>query len=650
MMEIQLRYGAALFASEKISKIIFPLFFVIVLLCAFPCRAADKYVVLCYHDIPAVASSPDDIPQHIFVRQMEYLKTHGYEFISPEAIRAAHKGLRPLPEKAVLLTFDDAYLSFYKFVFPILKLYQAPAVLSVVSSWIEQNPIYENKPLMSWEQILEVKKSGYVSLSSHTHELHREIPYNSAGNVGPASSLFAYDPDEKKYEPEASFKKRISDDLLASLKKIEKQTGERPWILTWPYGKFNQIGMDVARHLGFEMILTLEDGLADSRRLGRTKRNMIFGEMGISSFITSLQKNFEDKRKIRAAQIDLDLIVNPSSFEESDKNLGLLIERLVALGINTVFLQGFCDTEGSGNIRSVYFPNGVLPVKMDFLSHAVHQIRIRDIKTFVWMPVLSFELGDKDLNESLKVRERKNGQTRVTTSWYRRLSPFDPKTLEIVKTLYRDLAANVDGDGLLFQDDLYLTDEEDFHPAALKAFREQYGPECNGERLTGTSCKEKWISFKTSALNRVTQEIMEKVKYYRPGAEFARNIYSAVVLNPPAQEWFSQNLEDFLKIYHYTVIMAYPQMENIHQLRRVKKWLGRLVAVVNRHQSQERVIFKIQSYDWGKKRWIRNDHFHKEVRYLLATGVKHLGYYPDDVFRNMPQTGKTSALSSKDLP
>jgi biofilm PGA synthesis lipoprotein PgaB len=96
--------------------------------------------------------------------------------------------------------------------------------------------------------------------------------------------------------------------------------------------------------------------------------------------------------------------------------------------------------------------------------------------------------------------------------------------------------------------------------------------------------------------------------------------------------------------------MAYPQMENIHQLRRVKKWLGRLVAVVNRHQSQERVIFKIQSYDWGKKRWIRNDHFHKEVRYLLATGVKHLGYYPDDVFRNMPQTGKTSALSSKDLP
>lgn len=650
MMEIQLRYGAALFALEKISKIIFPVFFVIILLCALPCPAADKYVVLCYHDIPEVASSPDDIPQHIFVRQMEYLKTHGYAFISPEDVRAAHKGLQPLPGKAVLLTFDDAYLSFYKFVYPILKLYKAPAVLSVVSSWIEQKPIYENKPLMSWEQILEMKKSGYVFLASHTHELHREINYNSAGNVGPASSLFAYDPDEKKYESEASFEKRIADDLLASIKKMEKQTGERPWILTWPYGKFNQIGMDVARHLGFEMILTLEGGLADSRRLDRTNRNMLFGEMGISAFITSLQKNFEEKKKIRAAQIDLDLIVDPLSFEESDKNLGLLIERLVDLGINTVFLQGFCDSEGSGNIRSVYFPNSILPVKMDFLSHAVHQIRIRDIKTFVWMPVLSFELGDKDLNERLKVRERKNGQTRITTSWYRRLSPFDPKTLEIVKTLYRDLAATVDSDGLLFQDDLYLTDEEDFHPAALTAFREQYGTECSGEELTGTFCKEKWISFKTSALNKLTQEIMERVKQYRPEAEFARNIYSAVVLDPLAQEWFSQNLEDFLKIYHYTVIMAYPQMENIHQLRRVKKWLGRLVANVNRHQSQEKVIFKIQSYDWGKKRWIRNDHFHKEVRYLLATGVKHLGYYPDDVFGDRPQTGKTSALSAKDLP
>ncbi|MDH4268267.1 MAG: poly-beta-1,6-N-acetyl-D-glucosamine N-deacetylase PgaB, partial [Deltaproteobacteria bacterium] len=442
----------------------------------------------------------------------------------------------------------------------------------------------------------------------------------------------------------------IAADLAASIQKMKEETGEKPWMVTWPFGKFNLIGQEEAQPLGLEMILTLESGPADIKRLNRTNRNMVFHEMGIAFFIASLQKDFDDKARIRAAQIDLDLIVNPLSYEESDQNLGRLIERLVALGVNTVFLQGFCDTEGSGNIRSVYFPNTVFPVKMDFLSHAVHQIKIRDIKTYVWMPALSWELEDKVLNESLKVREMKNGHNRITTSWYRRLSPFDPQTLPIVKSLYRDLAAHVDFDGLLFQDDLYLTDEEDFHPSALKSFQQHEGVEFSQKRLAEKPFREQWIRFKTRALNDFTREIMDVVRRYRPAAEFARNIYSEVVLNPSAQEWFSQKLEDFLKIYDYTVLMAYPQMENVDSLRGAKKWLAKLVDIVNRHQSNPKVIFKVQSYDWKKKKWIKDDIFHQELRHLLSLGAQHIGYYPDNVFMNKPKAGVTSAISSKDLP
>jgi len=63
--------GVALFSLEKISKGIIFLF--LFLLCAFPCPASDKVLVLCYHDIPEVASAPDDVPRHIFVKQLEYL-------------------------------------------------------------------------------------------------------------------------------------------------------------------------------------------------------------------------------------------------------------------------------------------------------------------------------------------------------------------------------------------------------------------------------------------------------------------------------------------------------------------------------------------------------------------------------------------------
>lgn len=647
-MEILQMFGVGCSASARVfKKLILALF---LLLIPLPAAGADKFITLCYHDIPEVAFTPYDVPQHIFIKQLEYLRQNGYEFISPEKILQAKQGRAPLPDKAVLLTFDDGYLSFYNFVFPLLKLYKIPAVISIVTSWIDRPSQKISSQLMSWKQIKEVIDSGLVFISSHTHDLHKEIVYNSAGNVGPASSLFQYDPETNNYESEENFSKRIAADLAESIKIIHRETGQKPFLLTWPYGEFNKLALAEAQKLGFEIIFILENGSTDLRRLERANRNMITNEIGIRDFIRALKKEFAEKPLMRVAQIDLDLIVNPLSYEESDHNLGLLIERLITLGVNTVFLQGFCDLEGTGNISSVYFPNRVLPVKMDFLSHAVHQIRIRGIKVYVWMPVLSFELPDRQLNEALKVRECKDGEIKVTTSWYRRLSPFDKRTLEAVRSLYRDLAAHVQLDGILFQDDLYLTAEEDFHPAALQAFQEWYGIKLTPQKLSEVQIQKKWISFKTRILTQYTQEIIDLVREYRPGAKFARNIYSEVVINPEAKKWFSQDFEDYLKNYEFTVIMAYPQMEGIKNLCEIKEWLKKIEEEVNHQQAKEKVVFKIQSYDWKEKKWIKEKTLQREMKFLLSRGLKHLGYYPDDVFKNKPDVHKLYDISAKTLP
>lgn len=647
-MAIQQAYGAGSSASAKVfKKIIVAL---ILLFIPWPAAGADKFIILCYHDIPEVARTPYDVPRHIFIKQLEYLRQNGYVFLSPNKIYEAKQGRASLPEKAVLLTFDDGYLSFYHFVFPLLKLYRIPAVISIATSWIEQPDQKISPQLMSWKQIKEVIDSGQVFISSHTHDLHKEIIYNSAGNVGPATSLFKYDPETKSYEREEIFAKRIAADLAKSIKIIQEKTGKRPYLLTWPYGEFNKLALRAAQKLGFEIMFTLENGFTSLKNLERAKRNMITNELGIRDFILSLKNGFTEKPIVRAVQIDLDKIVNPSSYAESDRNLGFLIDRLVAMGVNTVFLQGFCDGEGTGNISSVYFPNRVLPVKMDFLSHAVHQIRIRGIKVYVWMPVLSFELPDAKLNADLKVREYKNGQFKITTSWYRRLSPFDKRTLEIVRSLYRDLAAHVQLDGILFQDDLYLTDEEDFHPAAIKAFLDLHGLELSPLKLQDPQVEEKWLALKTNILTQYTQELIDLVREYRPGAKFARNIYSEVVINPEAPKWFSQNFADYLKNYEFTVIMAYPQMEGIKTSREVKNWFQRIWKEVERHQAKEKVVFKIQSYDWKEKSWLKEKTLQKELKFLLAQGVKHVGYYPDDLFLNKPDFRKVYDISAKTLP
>ncbi|WP_252385833.1 polysaccharide deacetylase family protein, partial [Escherichia coli] len=55
------------------------------------------------------------------------LRENGYQPVSIAQIREAHRGGKPLPEKAVVLTFDDGYQSFYTRVFPILQAFQWPA-------------------------------------------------------------------------------------------------------------------------------------------------------------------------------------------------------------------------------------------------------------------------------------------------------------------------------------------------------------------------------------------------------------------------------------------------------------------------------------------------------------------------------------------
>ncbi len=612
--------------------------------------AASNFLVLTYHDITQRSIASDDLFPQTFMRQIEYFRTHGYVFISPREILAASQGATKLPDKAVLLSFDDAYESFYTRVFPVLQLLQVPAVLSVVTSWIE-NPgaqIYKQKKLMNWAQIREVSDSGLVTVASHSHALHKMIPANPQGNVEPAGANLAYLANQKHYETEADFRERVRADLAQSREILTERLNKPPVILTWPYGAYNEPGLKVAQQIGFQMALTLEAGFASLTDLWRVKRYYVRPELfWTQQFLEGLQHDFRDRTPIRAVQLDLDLIVNPQSYAESDHNLGLLIERLLKLGVNTVFLQAYCDKEGTGNIRSLYFPNQVLPVEMDFLSHAVNRIRAREIKVFVWMPALSFQVPPKDGQESPYVQEYKHGRLAQTTSWYKRLSPLAPGSLEISRQIFQDLAAHVNFDGLLFQDDAYLTDEEDVHPAALTRFGTQYGVNISPQELTaGQAHQAEWVAFKTRTLTEYLAELTRVVKTYRPEALIARNIYSEVITNPAARTWFAQDLDDYLQHYDYTVIMAYTRMEGVRGWGAQKKWFDALLQTVKSRGAREKVIFKIQTYDWKNRQWVPDGDIHRQLAYLQANGARHVAYYPDDVFANQPPSATLATIIS----
>ena len=175
---------------------------------ASPARAgaADRFIVLNYHDIedsPATQHLDEAVTlsSRQLANQFDWLKMHGYTVISLDDVVAAHEGRRSLPDKAVLLTFDDGYLSTYTRAFPLLKLYHYPAVVGLVTSWMEtpdNKKIHYGKDkidrrhLMSWEQVNDMVKSGLVEIASHSDDLHHGLQAGPQGSLLPAATNRKY--------------------------------------------------------------------------------------------------------------------------------------------------------------------------------------------------------------------------------------------------------------------------------------------------------------------------------------------------------------------------------------------------------------------------------------------------------------------------
>jgi len=605
----------------------------------------NQFLVLCYHAIPVKGkeNDPYTISQHEFAQQIEYLRTHGYHFVSLQQILDAHAGQSTLPDQAILLTFDDAYISYHDFVAPFLTRQHIPSVVAVIGYFVDHPPAKIPEPIMNWQQIRDVAKNPYVEVVSHTYNLHRAIQYNPIGNVGAAVNILAYDPVRKRYENEAEYRQRLQQDFQQQEKLFERELGFKPRALVWPYGRHTAISEMVAREFGMQATFTLEWGFNNARQLVSLHRTMIETfpvedtvEDAMTDFIVNIRQPEWQSRVIRAAQLDLDLIYDPQSLAQTDKNLGRLIDRLVRIGVNRVYLQAFADPDGDGNVESVYFANRHLPVVADIFSHAAHQIAIRGIEVFAWMPTLAVTFPDKAFNTRNRVLEKREGSIHQSTSWYHRLSPFSEPARQRMHDIYEDLASHAQIDGILFQDDAYLNDFEDYHPRALQVYREHFGANFQPHNDNENHHQAlRWAHFKSQAITAFIEDLKSAVQKYRPEARFARNLYATVLTDPESEAWFAQNFEDYLEHYDEIVVMAYPEMEEQPD---ANHWLESLVQRVRAHPGAiKKTVFKLQTFDWKQNQWIGDKTILERMRTILAAGGIHLGYYPDNVFRNRPK-------------
>ena len=187
--------------------------------------------VLNYHQIEEKNGNPLTLWPDQFEAQMAYLADEGYTTITIDEMMDALENGTPLPEKPVIITFDDGYADNYEYAYPILKKYGFKATIFLIYDFTNTYPNY-----LTWEQINEMKESGLIHFESHTMTHANLAELNSA--------------DELRHE--------IADshDLLS------EKLGYDMHYIAYPGGRVNAEIEEITRAAGYRGGFTVHYGLS----------------------------------------------------------------------------------------------------------------------------------------------------------------------------------------------------------------------------------------------------------------------------------------------------------------------------------------------------------------------------------------------------
>ena len=135
-------------------------------------RADIKIPILLYHNfVTEVPNSDQDDFKYIntpesFEENIKTFLDNGYTIISIKELADADKGKTELPNKPIIITFDDGYYSNYEYIYPILKKYNAKASIFIVTDKIGKE--FDGIKYLGWDECLEMQNSGLVEIYSHS--------------------------------------------------------------------------------------------------------------------------------------------------------------------------------------------------------------------------------------------------------------------------------------------------------------------------------------------------------------------------------------------------------------------------------------------------------------------------------------------------
>jgi len=175
-----------------------------------------------------------------FAAQMAWLHRFRYHVLGMDEVLDCLTGLRPVPPRAVALTFDDGYENFYEYAYPELARYGFRAMVYLISDLIGQPSTWfardgrATPPLMDATRIRQLRRDG-VDFGSHG-----------------ASHVKLGEQDEGRIQAEVTRSKSALEDLL----------GEPVAHFCYPYGSYDLRALKAVEAAGYLTATTCVRGPA----------------------------------------------------------------------------------------------------------------------------------------------------------------------------------------------------------------------------------------------------------------------------------------------------------------------------------------------------------------------------------------------------
>lgn len=227
--------------------------------------ARKQVPILCYHQIrdyrPTDSRIARDyiVPPDAFRAQMKALADSGYKTILPDELYAYLAAGVPVPEKAVMITFDDTDLDQFTIARPVLDELHFKGVFFIMTVSLGR-PHY-----MSRQQVKQLSEEGHY-IGSHTWDHH---------NV-------------KKYQGE---------DWITQIEKPSKQleqiTGKKIEFFAYPFGLWNKEAIPELKKRGFKAAFQLIDKRDENDPLFTIRRVIITGTMSGPATIGRMRGAFK---------------------------------------------------------------------------------------------------------------------------------------------------------------------------------------------------------------------------------------------------------------------------------------------------------------------------------------------------------------------